>query len=659
MNGRFRIGERIISSRYEVREEVGAGGFGVVLRCLDTRLGREVAIKISLDSHPEAVPRFLREAKTIAKLEHANIARIYDSGEEGGRPYIVQEFLGGTDLSEVVRKNEMALSDKLNVLIQIAKGLAAAHSCSIVHRDVSPRNVRILPDGTIKIVDFGLAKFVDNTQGVTTRGYGTPGYYPPEVNSVGKTELSFDVFSYGVIAYELLTGRRIFGGDQESYRMFVGGEVPLPPLWEEIPSAPAKLVAVIEKCLRIRKKERFPNAMVLLEWLEGLPAQILPYATRTTASGRVPTPRGRMVKVGESAPRPIGSRVLGAPTSKAMLIKRVKKSSVTKVQGSAPSAGPLGLVVTPSRYYVRWSRITWIAALAGFGIASVLAGYSIAPRFAESSIGSDHTSLIVRAAEKIKKLSLNAIDADQGRNLSGSGDDLGGLVAELKADLRAAGLARDESESRLASALTELREERENCEKNGLKSVEDRKAIEELLAAEVQRNRSVQGDLEESQKKVATLVHQAVVLEKDVKAARSQWRKVEGELDVCKLMKSLRGQVIDPATSLHWSFLDNEADITWLDARKYCAELGLGGVTGWRLPTMAELAEISSRKFFVPCGSGTCKLELPIKLSAPKVWSDSVLAADRVEVFDFDRLVMSDHNPEHALGVRALCVRSN
>ena len=211
--GRYR--KRI--GKYAVTGRIGRGGMGMVYRGYDEVLEREVAVKTltlegSLDD--ESRRRFAIEAKAAARLQHPNIITVYELGEDRGLPYIAMELLPGTDLEALMRSGEpLMLQEKLDLVIQVCRGLAYAHDHKVVHRDIKPSNIRVLEDGTVKIMDFGIAKL--GGTGVTKAGMmvGTVHYMSPEQIRGQTLDGRSDLFSVGVILYELLAGRRPFVGE--------------------------------------------------------------------------------------------------------------------------------------------------------------------------------------------------------------------------------------------------------------------------------------------------------------------------------------------------------------------------------------------------------------------------------------------------------------
>jgi tetratricopeptide (TPR) repeat protein len=208
-------------SRYEIREEIGAGGMGIVLRAHDRRLGRDVALKRlpeNLKDHPKAVDLFLREARAAAALNHPNIVTLHDVDEEAGVYFITMELMVGRTLSQVVKQlGRLAARDAARVGLQVAAGLGYAHSQRIVHRDIKTSNLFLTDDRIVKIMDFGLAKMIEEVRrGATVIG-GTPYYMAPEQAAGEQVDGRADLYAFGVTLFELVTGRRPFETGDVAY----------------------------------------------------------------------------------------------------------------------------------------------------------------------------------------------------------------------------------------------------------------------------------------------------------------------------------------------------------------------------------------------------------------------------------------------------------
>jgi len=252
--------------RYQILERVGKGGMGVLYRGHDPVLDREVAVKVMLADFSEDTeqmrPRFYREAKSAAKLQHRNIVTVFEFAEENNQPHIVMEFLRGSPLSSRMEQNPpLTLDDKLDIVTQLCSGLGYAHKEGIVHRDVKPANVFILQDGTVKLLDFGIAKLATST--LTRQGdvVGSAPYMSPE-QIAGAQDLDgrSDVWSTGVLLYELLCGRKPFEG--EGLTTVIAGilrEQPK-PVEQFCPGLPKQLIDCVSKALEKDRDRRYQSA---------------------------------------------------------------------------------------------------------------------------------------------------------------------------------------------------------------------------------------------------------------------------------------------------------------------------------------------------------------------------------------------------------------
>jgi eukaryotic-like serine/threonine-protein kinase len=200
--------------KYEVVRQLASGGFGSVYEARDPVIQRAVAIKTCHVSDPEVRERFIQEARLAGNLHHRNLTTIYDIGSEGSVLYLVCEFLPGEDLDKLVEHRDLALLDKVEILIGIAYGLGYAHNAGVIHRDIKPGNIRILPDATVKIMDFGIAKSMHAERTLTRAGetLGTAFYLSPEQVRGEPIDRRTDIFSFGVVAYELISSKRPFSG---------------------------------------------------------------------------------------------------------------------------------------------------------------------------------------------------------------------------------------------------------------------------------------------------------------------------------------------------------------------------------------------------------------------------------------------------------------
>ncbi len=240
--------------RYEVVAELGRGGFGHVYRCLDPSLGTPVAVKmLHADGDAGMMVRFRNEAATSRRLTHPNIVTIYDFGEQGGVPYIVMELLEGEDLHRVIEERRpLSLLHKIGIMSQTASGLAHAHNEGIIHRDVKPANVMLLRDGTVKVMDFGIALITQSTHSrLTPRGamIGTLRYMAPEQFRGSEPDARSDIFSYGLIFYELLCTVHPFAASEAAAQMYNILNVEPVPIRQFCPDCPPELQSTLTRLL--------------------------------------------------------------------------------------------------------------------------------------------------------------------------------------------------------------------------------------------------------------------------------------------------------------------------------------------------------------------------------------------------------------------------
>jgi serine/threonine protein kinase len=236
--------------RYELIAEVGRGGMGVVYKARDRRLGRVVALKRlpeNLRDHPTAVRLFLREARAAAALNHPNIVTLFDADQYDGNYYITMEFLEGLPLDAILRKRgKLALRDALRLSVQIATGLQYAHEAGVIHRDIKTSNLFFTKDKVVKIMDFGLAKMVEEVRRAATVIGGTPYYMAPEQSAGESVDHRADLYAFGVTLYELLTGRVPFTEGDVAYHH---RHTPPPDPRELVPDLPEAPVALIERLM--------------------------------------------------------------------------------------------------------------------------------------------------------------------------------------------------------------------------------------------------------------------------------------------------------------------------------------------------------------------------------------------------------------------------
>lgn len=259
--------------RYVITGRLGKGGMGMVFRGVDENLEREVAIKTITaqgTATEESLKRFAIEAKAAARMQHPNIVAIYELSEDRGVKFIAMEYLKGTDLEALLRSDEeLLLAERLDLVIQVCRGLAYAHERGIVHRDIKPANIGLLDDGTAKILDFGIAKMEGTQLTKTGMMVGTVHYMSPEQVRGLKLDGRSDVFSVGVILYQLLSGERPFQGEGPSQVLYKIVSEPPPPLdLSALADVGPKLQAIVERSLAKDKEARYADATELARDLQ-------------------------------------------------------------------------------------------------------------------------------------------------------------------------------------------------------------------------------------------------------------------------------------------------------------------------------------------------------------------------------------------------------
>ena len=269
--------ERPTLGRYELVEELGRGAMGIVYKGLDPKINRTVAIKtIHFDDVEEAMlsqvkDRFFREAQAAGGLNHPNILTIYDSGEEMDVAWIAMEYLSGKDLETYCKKgNLLAWPRVLEIVAKVADALDYAHKQGIVHRDIKPANIMLLESGEVKVTDFGIARIVSSSQTKTGVVMGSPSYMSPEQIAGKKVDGRSDLFSLGVVLYELLTAERPFQGDSIATIMFQITSSPPPPVTNFVPKLPPIFQKLVEKALAKDSAQRFQTGEELAKMLRAL-----------------------------------------------------------------------------------------------------------------------------------------------------------------------------------------------------------------------------------------------------------------------------------------------------------------------------------------------------------------------------------------------------
>jgi eukaryotic-like serine/threonine-protein kinase len=295
---------------YEVTAQIGVGGMGEVYRATDTNLKRQVAIKVlpeAVAADAERLARFQREAEVLAALNHPNIAGIYGLERIDAQTALVMELVEGPTLADRIAEGAIPVDEALPIAKQIAEALEAAHEQGIVHRDLKPANIKLRPDGAVKVLDFGLAKAVEPTVGassslsmsptITTPAMtqaglilGTAAYMSPEQARGKPVDRRADIWAFGCVLFEMLTGARAFEGEDVADTL--GNVMKMEPNWERVPaSVPSRVERVLRACLQKKATERLDSAQAVRLALDGAFETVVPAAGESVASR--PAPRWR------------------------------------------------------------------------------------------------------------------------------------------------------------------------------------------------------------------------------------------------------------------------------------------------------------------------------------------------------------------------------
>ncbi|HEX7254328.1 MAG TPA: protein kinase [Gaiellaceae bacterium] len=283
----------VIAGRFELVELIGKGGMSSVYKAHDRMLERIVAIKIlhpQFTADEEYVERFRREARSVAQLSHPNIVTVIDRGEDGGRQYIVFECVEGENLKQLVeRTGSIPVRDALVLALQMARALSFAHGRGLIHRDVKPQNVLLNADGQAKMTDFGIARELD-VQGVTITGtvLGTSEYIAPEQARGEQVDAQTDVYSLGVVLYELLTGAVPYDGETFVTVALKHVNEPTPSVLERRPDVPPRVALAVERAMAKSPSERFGSMNELVDELEACLADLDPGSEGATMIARSP-----------------------------------------------------------------------------------------------------------------------------------------------------------------------------------------------------------------------------------------------------------------------------------------------------------------------------------------------------------------------------------
>ena len=259
-----------INDRYEIVKSIGEGGMANVYLANDTILDRKVAVKVlrgDLSSDDKFIRRFQREALSVSNLSHPNIVEVYDVGEEDGQHYIVMEYIEGKTLKQLLKKRDsLTLTEVIDIMTQLTDGIAHAHESYIIHRDIKPQNIMIQDDGRIKITDFGIAMALNATQLTQTNSVmGSVHYLPPEQASGKGTTVKSDIYSMGILMYELLTGTVPFKGDNAVEIALKHMKDKIPSIRKQNPAIPQSVENILLKATAKNPRNRYDTAREMHE----------------------------------------------------------------------------------------------------------------------------------------------------------------------------------------------------------------------------------------------------------------------------------------------------------------------------------------------------------------------------------------------------------
>ena len=293
--------------QYRVEELLGKGGMGVVYRAQDQKLKRPVALKVlkpELTDNPDRLRRFLQEARSAAALQHPAIAQVYDIDEVDGTTFIAMEYVEGETVSSLISKRELDLTGSVEIALQVSEGLSKAHDSKIIHRDIKSDNIMVTRDGHAKLLDFGLAKLLEpraeesgtqtwpnqtrtQTLGQTMAGtiLGTIAYMSPEQARGQELSYSSDIFSLGIVLYEMVTGELPFKGESPLDTMHAIAFDEVRPVTVIRKNLPPELHRIVARCLRKRPEDRYPNSSALASDLKRLKSDIESGVRRPASAG--------------------------------------------------------------------------------------------------------------------------------------------------------------------------------------------------------------------------------------------------------------------------------------------------------------------------------------------------------------------------------------
>ena len=270
------MSNKLLAGRYELIEKIGEGGMAVVYKGKDRLLNRYVAIKILRPEYTkdeQFIESFRRESQAAAGLSHPNIVGVYDVGKEGNIHFIVMELIDGKTLSEVIKeKGRLEYKEAINITLQVASALSLAHKNQIIHRDIKPHNILITSTGVAKLADFGIAKAVSaaTIAGGSNKIMGSVHYFSPEQARGAYVDERSDIYSLGIVLFEMLTGKVPFDGDNPVSIALMHINDPMPSLTKEVPGVPPQLEKIVNKATEKYQSNRYRNVDEMISDLEDI-----------------------------------------------------------------------------------------------------------------------------------------------------------------------------------------------------------------------------------------------------------------------------------------------------------------------------------------------------------------------------------------------------